>query len=47
MWIADAVEDNTLNKGITQDDVKDLINESETLEELKNELIEYFKIEDN
>lgn len=46
--IADAVERNTFNKLITQDDVKMMINETEDFEDLKNKLIKYFELsEDN
>ena len=44
-WVADAVAENTLNKEDTQDDVLDLIERCSTLEELKNELTEYFDLE--
>lgn len=45
-WVADAVAENTLNKEDTQYDVSDLIEECETLEELKSELTEYFDLEE-
>lgn len=45
-WVADAVAENTLNKVDTQYDVLDLIERCETLEELKNELTEYFELEE-
>lgn len=45
-WVADAVEENTLNKVDTQYDVSVLIERCETLEELKNELTEYFELEE-
>lgn len=45
-WVADAVAENTLNKEYTMLDVLDLIGRCETLEELKNELTEYFKLEE-
>ena len=45
-WVADAVVENTLNKVDTQYDVSDLIGRSNTLEELKNELTKYFKLEE-
>ena len=44
-WVADAVAENTLNKEDTMLDVSDLIGRCETLEELKNELTEYFELE--
>lgn len=45
-WVADAVTENTLNKVDTQYDVSDLIERCETIEELKNELTEYFDLEE-
>lgn len=45
-WVADAVAENTLNKEDTMLDVSDLIERCETLEELKNELTEYFDLEE-
>ena len=45
-WVADAVAENTLNKEDTQYDVSDLIERCETLGELKNELTEYFDLEE-
>ena len=45
-WVADAVAENTLNKEDTMLDVSDLIGRCETLEELKNELTEYFELEE-
>ena len=45
-WVADAVAENTLNKEETQYDVFVLIERCETLEELKNELTEYFDLEE-
>ena len=45
-WVADAVAENTLNKEDTMLDVSDLIGRCETLEELKNELTDYFKLEE-
>ena len=45
-WVADAVAENTLNKDDTRYDVFVLIERCETLEELKNELIEYFDLEE-
>lgn len=44
-WVAKAVEDNILIKGITQDDVKMLIEGSNGIEELKSILKDYFSIE--
>ncbi|WP_034538541.1 hypothetical protein [Carnobacterium inhibens] len=43
-WVADAVEGNTLNKGNTQDDVKDILVDVEDIDDLKDMLIEYFEI---
>ena len=45
-WVADAVAENTLNKEDTVLDVSDLIGRCNTLEELKNELTEYFDLEE-
>lgn len=45
-WVADAVEENTLNKDVTKDDVSDMIVRCETLDELKEELSDYFELED-
>lgn len=45
-WVADAVAENTLNKEDTMLDVSDLIGRCETLEELKNELTEYFDLKE-
>lgn len=44
-WVADAVEDNTLDKFITQDDIKDMINDYEDIDDLKEALKEYFNID--
>lgn len=43
-WVADAVEENTLNKRITQDDVIDMIKDVDDVEELKECLINYFEL---
>lgn len=43
-WVVAAVEKNTLNKGITQDDVALCIEQNETLEGLAADLKEYFNI---
>ena len=45
-WVADAVAENTLNKEDTMLDVSDLIGRCSTIEELKNELTKYFKLEE-
>lgn len=45
-WVADAVAENTLDKEETMLDVSVLLRRCETLEELKNELTEYFKLEE-
>lgn len=45
-WVADAVAENTLNKEDTMLDVSDLIERCSTIEELKNELTEYFDLEE-
>lgn len=44
-WVADAVEDNTLDKFITQDDVEMFIKDYEDIDDLKAQLVDYFKIE--
>ena len=44
-WIADAVEENTLNKSDVICDVSDMIERCGNIEELKNELIEYFGVD--
>lgn len=46
MWVAEAVEENTLNKEDTQLDVKDMIDNCEDIDELKESLTEYFELED-
>lgn len=43
-WVANAVEHNTLNKGITQDDVSQAIKQNDTFEGLKSDLEEYFNL---
>jgi len=43
-WVAEEVSENTLDRGITQDDVKEMLEEAESLTELKNELLDYFQI---
>ena len=45
--MVDAVEDNTLNKGNTQDDVKDMLKDVEDIDDLKEMLIEYFELDEN
>ena len=45
-WVADAVAENTLNKEDTVLDVSVLIGRCNTIEELKNELTEYFDLEE-
>lgn len=44
-WVADAVEENTLNKSDVICDVSDMIERCGNIEELKNELIEYFGVD--
>lgn len=44
LLIAVAVNHNTFNKVITQDNVRMYINKAKTLEELKNDLKQYFKL---
>ena len=43
-WVADAVAENTLNKSDVVCDVSDMIERCGSLEELKNELLEYFEV---
>ena len=45
-WVADAVEENTLNKEDTILDVSDLIGQCSTLRELQDKLMKYFDLED-
>ena len=45
-WVANAVENNTLQKGITQDDVAAAIRGNDTLEGLANDLKEYFELDE-
>lgn len=40
-WVANAVEENTLDKETTKDDVTDMIDRCETLEQIKEELADY------
>jgi hypothetical protein len=42
--IIGCLEDNYYDKQITQDDVSEMLNDSHTLDELKNSLIEYFNL---
>jgi len=44
-WIADLVENNTLKKGITQDDVSQAIKQNDTYDGLKSDLEEYFNLD--
>lgn len=44
-WVADAVAENTLNKSDVICDVSDMIERCGNIEELKNELIEYFGVD--
>lgn len=44
-WVADAVAENTLNKSDVICDVSDMIERCGNIEELKNELIEYFRVD--
>lgn len=46
-WVADAVAKNTLNKEDTMLDVSDLIERCETLQQLQDELMEYFDLEES
>ena len=43
-WVADEVNENTLDKGITQDDIADMINDYEDVDDLKEVLKEYLDI---
>lgn len=43
-WVANAVEENTLDKETTKDDVIDMIDRCETLEQIKEELADYFDL---
>ncbi|HEM4700449.1 TPA: hypothetical protein U1032_000114 [Streptococcus suis] len=45
-WVADAVEENTLDKETTKEDVASLLEQCETLEDLKEGLVAYFELED-
>lgn len=44
-WVANAVSENTLNKGDTLQDVTDMIERCDTLDKLKEELIGYFGLD--
>lgn len=44
-WVADAVAENTLNKSDVICDVSDMIERCRNIEDLKNELIEYFGVD--
>ena len=46
-WVADAVAENTLNKEDTIDDVSEILGRCGTLEQLQDELMEYFDLEDS
>ncbi|WP_203264853.1 hypothetical protein [Streptococcus uberis] len=43
-WVANAVEENTLNKEIVNDDVQDMIDNCENIDELKESLSDYFEL---
>ncbi|HEP1830471.1 TPA: hypothetical protein ACHU97_000094 [Streptococcus suis] len=45
-WVVDAVEENTLDKETTKEDVASLLEQCETLEDLKEGLVDYFELED-
>ncbi|WP_316605930.1 hypothetical protein [Streptococcus pluranimalium] len=45
--VAEAVEKNSLNREITKDDVSDMIARCETLDGLKEELSDYFELEED
>ncbi|MDG3146314.1 hypothetical protein MKL27_05400 [Streptococcus suis] len=46
MWVVNAVEENTLNKEDTQFDVKEMIDNCDDIDELKESLAEYFELEE-
>lgn len=46
MWVVKAVEENTLNKETTMEDVADMVERCETLDDLKEELTDYFDLEE-
>lgn len=46
-WVADAVDENTLNKEMTTWDVHDFIDNCNNLEELKHQLKEYFELDES
>lgn len=46
-WVADAVEENTLNKMDTQSDVKDMLKDADDIDDLKEMMIEYFELDKN
>jgi len=45
--IISLIEEKTYGRGITQDDIQDMIENCKTAEELKEELIKYFELEPN
>ncbi|MGG6739257.1 UNVERIFIED_CONTAM: hypothetical protein QE602_08485 [Streptococcus suis] len=45
-WVADAVTENTLSKETTMLDVSDMLENCDTLDELKEELTSYFKLDE-
>ena len=44
-WVADEVEENTLNKEDVKSDVEDMVESAEDFEALKEQLKEYFEID--
>ena len=44
-WVADEVEENTLNKEDVKSDVEDMVDSAEGLEGLKEQLKEYFELD--
>lgn len=46
-WVADAVAENTLNKEDTIDDICDFLERCSTLQQLQDELMEYFDLEES
>ncbi|HEM3632378.1 TPA: hypothetical protein U1C38_000164 [Streptococcus suis] len=45
-WVARVVEENTLDKETTMEDVATFLEQCETLEDLKEELTDYFNLEE-
>lgn len=45
-WVADAVKENTIDKETTMWDVSDMLERCDNLDELKEELTSYFKLDE-